>query len=345
MEFLGSTVASINLEITNRCAIACPECARTNNPWLRQNLAELPLDLLQRIFPLSAAASHRGIKINLCGNFGDCIYHSRFHDVVAHLKAAGFLLNVETNGSHRPKAWWERTGEILSDEDIVTFSVDGLEDTNHIYRVNSRWPDVLAAMRSCAARRTVVWKFIVFEHNEHQLEEAHRLARELGVRHLMFKKSGRFREGDPLAPRDAEFLGTVSRNRQQVRRLLQEGVPTERRDREVQILPRCVHGKNSAITARGYFFPCTSCESGEADSWFSIHEGEFDLRSASLDEILASPRWSELRVSWARASTAPTVCLRTCGVHVDFVERYAAESRENRPNMPEDVVSYDLAED
>ena len=345
MKFLGSTIASFNLEITNRCVIACPECARTNNPWVRKNLTELPLDLLQRIFPLSDAASLRRIKINLCGNFGDCIYHSRFHDVVAHLKAIGFLLNVETNGSHRPKEWWERTCELLSDEDLVTFSVDGLEDTNHIYRVNSRWSDVLTAMRTCAARRRVVWKFIVFEHNEHQLEEAQRLARDLGVRHLMFKKSGRFREGDLLAPRDAQFLGTVSRNRQQVRRLLQEGVSAETLDREVRILPKCVHGKNSAITARGYFFPCTSCESGEADSWFSVHQGEFDLRTRSLEEIFASPRWGELRASWSRASTAPAVCLRTCGVHADFVERYEAESRANRPNMPEDVVSFDLAED
>ncbi len=62
MRFLGSVVASFNMEITNRCAIACPECARTNNPWLRRNLTELPLDLLKRIFPLSAADSLRGNK-------------------------------------------------------------------------------------------------------------------------------------------------------------------------------------------------------------------------------------------------------------------------------------------
>jgi MoaA/NifB/PqqE/SkfB family radical SAM enzyme len=345
MQFLGSRIASFNLEITNRCVIACPACARTNNPWLRRHLAELPLDLLQAIFPAADAVRLRGIKINLCGNFGDCIYHSRFHEVAAHLKAVGFALNVETNGSHRSQAWWERTCEILSDEDVVTFSVDGLEDTNHIYRVNSRWADVLSAMRTCAARRRVVWKFIVFQHNEHQLEAARRLARELGVRHLVFKKSGRFREGDPLAPRDADFLGTVTRNRQRVRRLLQEGVSAEALDREVTILPKCVHGKNSAITARGYFFPCTSCESGEPDSWFTRHEGEFDLRARSLAEIFASPRWAELRAFWSQASTAPAVCLRICGVHRDFVARYETESRANRPNMPEDVVSYDLTED
>ena len=65
MRFLGSVVASFNLEITNRCAIACPECARTNNPWLRRNQTEVSLDLLRRIFPLSAADTLRGIKINL----------------------------------------------------------------------------------------------------------------------------------------------------------------------------------------------------------------------------------------------------------------------------------------
>jgi MoaA/NifB/PqqE/SkfB family radical SAM enzyme len=344
MRFLGSVVASFNLEITNRCAIACPECARTNNPWLRRNQTEVSLDLLRRIFPLSAADTLRGIKINLCGAYGDCIYHSAFPEVVAHLKAVGFLLNVETNGSHRPQAWWERTCDILTDEDVITFSVDGLEDTNHIYRVNSRWQDVLTAMRTCAARRRVDWKFIVFWHNEHQLEEARRLARELGVRHLTFKKSARFREIDPLAPRDEQFIGTVSRNRQKLRRLLEPGVPAETLDREVKILPKCVFGKNAAITARGYFYPCTSCETGDSNSWFTLHQGESDLRRRSLEEIFASPHWAELEASWSRASTAPPICVRTCGVHVDFVERYKAESRANRPNMPEDIISFDQDE-
>ena len=345
MRFLGSVVASFNMEITNHCALACPECARTNNPWLRRNLTQLPLDLLKRIFPLSAADSLRGIKLNLCGAYGDCIYHRAFHEIAAYLKAVGFLLNVETNGSHRPQAWWERTCDILSDEDVITFSVDGLEDTNHVYRVNSRWQDILTAMRTCASRKRVVWKFIVFRHNEHQLEEARRLARELGVRHLIFKKSARFREADPLAPRDEQFVGTVSRNRQQLRRLLGQGLPPEMLDREVRILPKCVFGKNAAITARGYFYPCTSCESGDPDSWFTLHQGECDLRSRSLEEIFASPHWAELEASWSRASTAPAICLRTCGVHGDFVERYKAESRANRPNMPEDIVSFDLDED
>lgn len=76
-----------------------------------------------------------------------------------------------------------------------------------------------------------------------------------------------------------------------------------------------------------------------------MHQGECDLRGQSLDEVLASPQWAELQASWSRASTAPPVCLRTCGVHANFVERYAAESRSNRPNMPEDVVSFDPAED
>ena len=53
LEFLGAPVRSFNVEITNRCTLGCPECSRTNNPWVRDNLTQLPIELLQRVFPVS----------------------------------------------------------------------------------------------------------------------------------------------------------------------------------------------------------------------------------------------------------------------------------------------------
>jgi len=82
MKFFGHPVRSFNMEITNKCVLACSECDRTGNPWVKEHLTELPVDLVQKLFPASAREHLAGIKINLCGAFGDCIYHSRFHDIV-----------------------------------------------------------------------------------------------------------------------------------------------------------------------------------------------------------------------------------------------------------------------
>lgn len=338
MDFLGVPVRSFNLELTNRCVLACPECARTGNPWVRENLSDLPLSVIERVFPLSQRHRFEGLRVNLCGAHGDCIYHRQFHDVIRHLKAAGLRLMIETNGSHRKREWWEKTCDLLKAEDVITFSVDGLEDTNHLYRINARWEDILAAMRLCAERVTVSWKYIVFRHNEHQIEQAKALARKIGVRDISFKKSARFRERDPLAPSNEDYIGIVTRNRRAIRRLIDSGASDDDFDRQVSIRRKCASGKDLAITALGYLFPCTSCESADTSAWFHRNRAHFDLRRHAVDEILASPKWRELESLWERASTAPSACLAYCGVHREYDNEYDREARPDSPNKPRESV-------
>jgi hypothetical protein len=95
--------------------------------------------------------------------------------------------------------------------------------------------------------------------------------------------------------------------------------------------------------ATGRFFPCTSCEGSEADSWFHQNRERLSLRERPLEEILNDPQWSDLQMLWERASQAPNVCLRVCGVHRDFERAYAEESRSTWPNKPEDAVSFELS--
>lgn len=339
MQFFGVPVKSFNMEITNKCVLGCPQCARTGNDWVAANLTDLSVGVLERLFPRDERASFEGLKVNLCGTYGDCIYHRHFHDVLAYLKEVGIRVAVETNGSHRKAAWWERTCDMLTDEDMITFSVDGLEDTNHVYRVNARWPDIIEAMRYCASRVTVDWKFIVFRHNEHQLEAARLLAAEIGVRRITFKKSGRFLAEDPSAPSNDEYIGVVTRNRRRIEELIHEGVNADRFDEEVHIAPKCRYGKDLAVTAFGYFYPCSPAEPEEPRGWFHENREHFDLAKHTVAEILASKKWRELEHLWERASTAPKVCREYCGVHRDYLETYAESSRADRPNKPEDAIA------
>ncbi len=338
MNFLGVRIRSFNIELTNRCVLACPECARTGNPWVQENLSDLPLSAIERLFPIFQRHLFEGLRINLCGAHGDCIYHRQFHDVLKHLKAAGLKVMIETNGSHRKLGWWEKTCDLLTTEDVITFSVDGLEDTNHLYRINARWEDILAAMRFCAKRVAVSWKFIVFRHNEHQIEAAKALAREIGVRDISFKKSARFRQRDPLAPSNESYIGVATRNRRAIRSLMDSGVSDDEFDQKVSIRRKCASGKDLAVTALGYLFPCTSCESSDTSTWFYRNRSHFDLRKHSVEEILASPKWAELESLWKRASTAPSSCLAYCGVHCDYDNEYDREALPDSPNKPRDTV-------
>jgi hypothetical protein len=208
--------------------------------------------------------------------------------------------------------------------------------------VNARWDDIEAAMRYCAPRVHTSWKYIVFRHNEHQIEAAEALAAEIGVRQITFKKSARFSATDDLAPDNAEFIGEVARNRQAIDRLRASGTGGAEFDARVAIRPKCRYGANLAITALGYFFPCTSCESGDTGTWFHRHRDEFDLRRHDIETILASPRWGELARRWESASQAPASCLHYCGVHETFDQRFPDVSPADRPHRPTDAVRVDF---
>ncbi len=343
MNFFGVKVRSFNIEITNNCVLACSECPRTRNPWVEGNITDLPVSVFEKIFPLIERDNFTGLRANLCGAHGDCAYHRQFHDVIAYLKKAGLTIGIETNGSHRKADWWERTCDLLSEDDYITFSVDGLEDTNHIYRENARWPDIERAMRVCAPRVHVGWKYLVFKHNEHQIDAAKALADDIGVHDMTFKMSGRFSDDDPLAPDNDDYIGVVTRNRRSIQALIDAGVDDETFDDSVAIRPKCYSGKNLAITASGYLYPCTSCETSATDTWFYENREHFNLRTHRVAEILASSKWRELEANWARASQAPRECLYYCGVHHNYDEGYDLGSPEDRPNKPTDGVLLNFA--
>jgi MoaA/NifB/PqqE/SkfB family radical SAM enzyme len=206
--FLAPQVRSLHVEITSRCTLACPRCQRTANSEELQ-VGDVPLAVIRNV---TREAFPDVAFVNFCGNYGDPIYHRHFHAVVRHMKAEGFVVRMETNGSFRSAAWWDELAAMLSRKDRVTLSIDGLEDTNHLYRVNSRWRDIMVAVEALRGRVMLVWKLIVFRHNQHQIEAAIARARDLGFDDFKLMRSNRF-DGrwrgpdgiDPMKP-DADWI-------------------------------------------------------------------------------------------------------------------------------------------
>ena len=143
---------------------------------------------------------------------------------------------------------------------------------------------------------------------------------------------------DALTPGSDEYIGLVNLNRRAVRRVRSADLPASDIDSQLSIGPNCRSGKGLAITALGYLYPCTNCESSETDSWFYRNREHFNLRKLSIREILASEKWRELEYLWQRSSTAPGTCAHTCGVHRDYRPQYEQAARKDRPNKPDDVI-------
>ncbi len=189
----------LHLEITSKCALACPACPRTFH-FGDYKVQDLPMPAIDNI--VSSRQSYQGIF--LCGDHGDPIYHTQFHSILEKLlKMPGEpFISISTNGSYRSRDWWIKTGQMLRRKDRIIFGVDGLKDTSHLYRRGNNWDSISLAIEALksVSEVQVRWQWILFSHNENQLELAARQAWEWGVDRFVIVGSSKSIETDRWKP-------------------------------------------------------------------------------------------------------------------------------------------------
>jgi len=196
--FEFSHLKSIHLEITTRCQASCPMCSRNyrggrDNPSLK--IADWSLDDFNRIF--TDEVFQQVENIYFCGNFGDPIINIDLIPMckIVVSKNKDIQIRIHTNGGARTAEWWTELAHTLPKDHVVIFGIDGLEDTHHIYRVGTTYENVIKnAQTFIAAGGNAEWVFIKFRHNEHQVDEARRRAKNLGFKNFTVKNSTRFME-------------------------------------------------------------------------------------------------------------------------------------------------------
>lgn len=191
-----SDIKEVHLELTERCQAACPMCDRNIrgegiNPHIRN--VELTLADIKKIFTVEFLRQLKSVQF--CGNYGDPIIAEDLLPVIKYFKKINpkLWISINTNAGARSAEWWKDLAHTLDNYGRVIFSVDGLKDTNHLYRQNVKWDKVERAMRSfISAGGRARWDFLVFDHNQHQVEEAEKFSKELGFEIFTVKKSSRF---------------------------------------------------------------------------------------------------------------------------------------------------------
>lgn len=189
-------VHHIHFELTNNCQAACPGCARNQygktNSWLKPS--ELKLEDIKRIMGDSKLLFNSN-NILYCGNYGDPILASEILDIIEWFQEQPCITKrfqtINTNAGSRNEEFWTKLAQLFPKDDprgIVTFSVDGLQDTNHYYRRQVSWKRVWENMNTYInAGGNAVWDFLVFGHNKHQLQEAQEIADNFGIE-IKFKR-------------------------------------------------------------------------------------------------------------------------------------------------------------
>ena len=203
-------IRNMHIEITERCQAACPMCDRNIkgkgiNPHL--SMSELKLNDFQEMFEEDFWQNLKAIQF--CGNYGDPIIAEDLLEVIKYIRQFNekVFIGINTNAGAREPEWWAELANAIGKHGYVIFSVDGLEDTNHLYRQGVQWNKVKRSMESyIGAGGRARWDFIVFEHNEHQVEQARKLSEDMGFETFIVKKSSRFVINNSAKKEEHEFF-------------------------------------------------------------------------------------------------------------------------------------------
>ena len=186
----------LHVEPTTRCNAACPICARfisgtpVKHPHLK--LEDLTVENLDKWLGKEIIQKVNDLKF--CGDYGDPCSNPYLLEIIGYVAniRRDMHISVNSNGGNRnPKFWKELASYLkLFKSHVVLFGIDGLEDTNHLYRRNVKWSTLMDNVKAFTSNGGIAqWDFILFEHNEHQLDEARKLSKDLGFKSFAPKRS------------------------------------------------------------------------------------------------------------------------------------------------------------
>jgi len=191
MMFNLSDVKILHLEPTTTCNAKCPQCLRTTTEFTESDMS---IEKARQLFSVDFIKQLD--KMFMCGNYGDPAAGQDTLKIFKYFKEhnPNISLGINTNGSIRNPDWWAELASIMTKvEDYAVFSIDGLEDTNHIYRVDVQWDKIIKNAKAFTdAGGNAHWEMIVFEHNQHQVDQAIEIAKELNFKLFRTKVSRRF---------------------------------------------------------------------------------------------------------------------------------------------------------
>ena len=352
-------IRTVHLEITAKCQAACLQCDRNiNGGEINPNISldELTLEDCKKIFQPSFVKQLNSLF--MCGNLGDPAVAQESLEVFKYLRSTNpnLWLSMNTNAGVKKSEWWRELAKVIGKNGHVIFSLDGLRDTNHLYRQNVNWDICMNSVEAfIEAGGRARWDYLIFGHNEHQVKEAEALSKRMGFEKFMSKKTGRFysnvkaqgkkehqgvnRKGDEtqkLTMPDAKYVNKA---------LKKENVLVEKYGSmndyydKARINCKVLKDNNIYVSASGHLFPCCWTagqlykwweKPGQNQIWKFINEaGGLDSLSVlnhGFEKVMQGNFFSNIKSSWNKDSCSNgklKVCSVKCGTEFDpFGEQF-----------------------
>ena len=176
---------TLHVEASTFCNARCPLCPRSLYGYKVEGVyPEIHLQLDKFEECLEHFPDREFVYFN--GNLGDPMMNPNILQLTA---MTGCRTSVTTNGGIGSRHTWEQLAKSGVE---ATFSIDGLEDTNHLYRQDVEWKKIIDRIKWFVDHGgKATWKWVPFKHNSHQTDLARHLSEELGFEDFRIEDHGR----------------------------------------------------------------------------------------------------------------------------------------------------------
>ena len=179
-----------NTDMSNKCILQCVFCQRQTirkGEPIGKNKIKMSQDMP---FEDWKKVLHTFEGVNMCGQLSDPIYHPNFIHYLQYAAERKKRIHIHTNGSGKKKSFWKEAFSIQHPIRWI-FGIDGLDQkTCNLHRIGQNFHQSFKAMLlGSQSHHRIIWQFIPFQHNEHQIERAKDIAHKHNIDFMILKSN------------------------------------------------------------------------------------------------------------------------------------------------------------
>jgi len=329
-------LTNIMAEMTDYCNAACPMCNRFD--WDLNlvkgvtNAHHTTLEFVKEKIGKEIISKLKGWECQ--GTYGDASMNPETVEIFQYLREINPTLYISmfTNGGARNTDFWKSMAELGVK---ITFGIDGLEDTNHLYRRNVKWKNLMDNVETYIDNGGKArWDMLVFKHNQHQIEDCRQLSADMGFdsfgdtfseRWMDFNSEGDYRDITSLKVDDYVIEKPVAQQKDFVKNdtwLKNKDVFVTEETEEKEFFSKKIHclscqpnKREIYIRANGYVSPCCILGDVERNEPKQIIKDykKINLHHTDLEDILGGDFFKDLASGIGGGQKRLQGCYHACG--------------------------------
>ena len=172
----------VNIDITNRCPLLCPECQRQQDPKSRKFGGDITIENFIKVTNFFTDG------ISFCGQRSDPIHHPQFIEFLEICRIQDLDTAVHCASTFKPLEWYE---EAFDTNKMAKWwlALDGKPEDSPKYRINQDGYKMVEIMKLASKKLHIqpFWQCILFNFNQHYIDELNVMAKDIGIKLLILE--------------------------------------------------------------------------------------------------------------------------------------------------------------